>query len=137
MHCFPSNTKDSCPALVSVPLFYKREALRCLTSIFLSSVSFLFLQPNSHTVFHHYVSDKKDETIRHGSSSLPLPVTDSRGDDIALRMSEVSLQTESGFTPSLPVFKYDLGAKLSSLITSHLFLSYFSKTVSKNFFKTT
>lgn len=71
----------------------------------------------------------------HGSSSLPLP--DSQKDDIALQMSKVSLQEESGFTPSLPVLKQDLKARLSSLVTSHLVLTYFSKIISNNFFKTT
>lgn len=43
-----------------------------MTSIFLASVLFLFLLPNSRAVYHCYIADKKDETIWHECSFLSL-----------------------------------------------------------------
>lgn len=112
----------------------KKISSICLTSIFLASVLFPFLLPNTHAVYHHYISDKKDETIWHECSFLSLNNWQPGWQHCPPNV-QCELWDKKGIDWDLTMFKAGSESKAFFLDNASAGFGLFSKTVSKNFCK--
>lgn len=130
------DTKDTCLALVLIPLFCKKKDFKYYVwhLYFLPPSCFPSCCPT------HMLSITITYLIKRMRPSgmnvlFSLWITDSQDDNTALQMSNVNFETKSELTETSPCLKQDLKARPFSLIMPQLVLAYFPKQYQRIFVK--